>query len=571
MTIMTNTRGTTEGHFRLGLTGPTIYTGTDDPNNTAPTPIDTFRVGDLYLRQGGDGAAWMFDGTAWDECLLTGGTPNFNSVVIGDMLSVGGSAIFANGDEDLPSITFFGDAFTGFYLGTATNTIGVAVGGEEGAFLGPTGIDLISQTSADVRLGLKRISNGVGEKNWSIDATSSGLQIVTRDDAGVLGGPAYAIGRTGTVVSGHTWVTGGTPRLSLTGTAMTPTVPVVITTGSAAAPALSFTGDTTTGLYRNSASQMGFATGGVQSAILTGSSFTKIRAGNIPNISTRRDDTGVADQIIGAFLFNGQDNGGNPHTYAGIGGVIADPTNGAEFGGMTFEVSIGGSLLSTAFLTEAGFSKKRSGAAPRIAVERENIGVADNTLGSFAFDGQNAAAADFTYAEIVGTITDPTGGAEEARVDINIASDTVVSVETGSVAVTGDLRVSGTGMGERLQSGSALTAGTVVVIDVSGADEIIACAADADPAVVGVVAVPGLGTDSEAGTDTTHPFVVLKGKVTVNVTGAVAKGALLVSSATAGHAKEATGGEASTAGAVFAKSLEEKVDTDPGTVLALIL
>lgn len=63
--------------------------------------------------------------------------------------------------------------------------------------------------------------------------------------------------------------------------------------------------------------------------------------------------------------------------------------------------------------------------------------------------------------------------------------------------------------------------------------------------------------------------VALRGKVPVKVVGAVQKGDLLITGSLAGHAEVATG--EFSPNAVFAKSLENKESTDPGTVYAVVL
>jgi hypothetical protein len=63
--------------------------------------------------------------------------------------------------------------------------------------------------------------------------------------------------------------------------------------------------------------------------------------------------------------------------------------------------------------------------------------------------------------------------------------------------------------------------------------------------------------------------VALRGKVPVKVVGAVQKGDLLITGSLAGHAEVATG--EFSPNAVFAKSLENKESTGPGTVYAVVL
>jgi hypothetical protein len=60
------------------------------------------------------------------------------------------------------------------------------------------------------------------------------------------------------------------------------------------------------------------------------------------------------------------------------------------------------------------------------------------------------------------------------------------------------------------------------------------------PEVFGVIsASPAYGMNSGAGTDETHPYVALSGRVPVRVVGKVRKGDRLVTSGVAGHAMSA--------------------------------
>jgi hypothetical protein len=61
--------------------------------------------------------------------------------------------------------------------------------------------------------------------------------------------------------------------------------------------------------------------------------------------------------------------------------------------------------------------------------------------------------------------------------------------------------------------------------------------------------------NSEAGTDETHPFIALKGRVPCKVLGPITKGDLLVTSGTLGYA-QAWSIPHAPVGAVIAKALE---------------
>jgi hypothetical protein len=106
--------------------------------------------------------------------------------------------------------------------------------------------------------------------------------------------------------------------------------------------------------------------------------------------------------------------------------------------------------------------------------------------------------------------------------------------------------------------------GTVVVF--GGDNEITVTTTYADTRVAGAISLyPGYIMNSHS----EGQCVALRGKVPVKVMGAVKKGDLLVTTELAGFAIVATG--EFSANAVFAKSLENKDDTGPGTVVAVIL
>ena len=106
--------------------------------------------------------------------------------------------------------------------------------------------------------------------------------------------------------------------------------------------------------------------------------------------------------------------------------------------------------------------------------------------------------------------------------------------------------------------------GTVVVF--GGNKEVTITTTYADTRVAGAISLyPGYIMNSHS----EGQNVALRGKIPVKVLGIVKKGDLLVTAELAGFAIVASG--EFSANAVFAKSLENKDDTGPGTVIAVIL
>ena len=110
-----NAIGTTFPVFRVGLLGPTFYTGTGDPTISPPTPMDDgFKDGDVYIRTAGGGAAiWVFDSAAWTQIASGASGGSF----AGDIIMESGAQLL--GDETAaagaPALSFDGDTDTGIF------------------------------------------------------------------------------------------------------------------------------------------------------------------------------------------------------------------------------------------------------------------------------------------------------------------------------------------------------------------------------------------------------------------------------------------------------------------------
>jgi hypothetical protein len=118
-------------------------------------------------------------------------------------------------------------------------------------------------------------------------------------------------------------------------------------------------------------------------------------------------------------------------------------------------------------------------------------------------------------------------------------------------------------LAERYHSGAAMEAGSVVCF--GGEHEIEMCNEDACTRVAGVISTaPAFMMNKDAGNDDTHPYVALSGRVPCKVTGPIAKGDLLVSTAN-GHAKASP----FVGGAVIGKALEN-FDGESGVIEVLV-
>ena len=119
-------------------------------------------------------------------------------------------------------------------------------------------------------------------------------------------------------------------------------------------------------------------------------------------------------------------------------------------------------------------------------------------------------------------------------------------------------------LAERYESDAQYDAGTVVVF--GGDKEVTMSSTGYDHKVAGVVSsAPAYMMNSEAGSDATHPYVALTGRVPCKVAGTVRKGDLLCTSDVAGHAMA---GEAK-CGHMIGKALED-FDGETGVIEVLV-
>jgi len=128
-------------------------------------------------------------------------------------------------------------------------------------------------------------------------------------------------------------------------------------------------------------------------------------------------------------------------------------------------------------------------------------------------------------------------------------------------------------LAERYHADAVYEYGTVVKI--GGEKEITATNEEYCPDVFGVVSKdPAFGMNSAAGSDETHPFVALSGRVPVLVVGKVNKGDRLVTSKTKGYAMSAGSSFSSSAGVnwqfVVGRALEDKFNEEPGIVEVVV-
>lgn len=273
-----NVRGTSEGHFRIGVSGPTIYQGSGDPNSSPPTAIpDGIKDGDMFIRLDSP-SIWLFDSGSWSALPTSSG----GSVFAGDVIMDAGAQFF--GDDGAgaaaPAISFGNtgtqDDDTGLFWPGA-DTIGFATGGSHRLNIEADGT--LSVQTANYELLVTGDDDIPNKKfvddnfvNLSGDTMTgdltlgAGTQLFLPD--GTLADPAIAFtndtdsGIFRTADPGFGLGVGGAEKARIIGTAIQFSVPLRTGTGTATAPVYSATSDTNTGIFFGGTDDLRITTGG---------------------------------------------------------------------------------------------------------------------------------------------------------------------------------------------------------------------------------------------------------------------------------------------------------------------
>ena len=186
-----------------------------------------------------------------------------------------------------------------------------------------------------------------------------------------------------------------------------------------------------------------------------------------------------------------------------------------------------------------------------LIIERGSTG--DNAC--FIWD---ESADSFTLGTTTATAGDKSGG-------ITVSVGTLVANLTGTATAAQYSDVA-----ERFASDTTYTPGTVVAL--GGAQEITQVNEEASDEVFGVVSSTDQAAfmmNGSAGSDDTHPYIAMTGRVDVKVIGTVNKGDRLVSASVPGYARAATKAEC-TAFNVIGRALNSKTEAGKGSVLAAV-
>jgi hypothetical protein len=197
------------------------------------------------------------------------------------------------------------------------------------------------------------------------------------------------------------------------------------------------------------------------------------------------------------------------------------------------------------------------------SVSAASISVTDLNATNFTSPAivSTVITATVVNSNLVGNVTGDTSGTHTGNVEtsnIIAIGGTISSIGTirGDWSLSGGskLRATYADLAERYHADAVYESGTVLVI--GGEKEVTTTAVYADTRVAGVVSKnPAYMMNDEAGTDETHPYIALKGRVPCKVIGPINKGDLLVTSAHPGYACV---GQSVFGSAVIGKALENK-------------
>ncbi|PIR86778.1 MAG: hypothetical protein COU11_03905, partial [Candidatus Harrisonbacteria bacterium CG10_big_fil_rev_8_21_14_0_10_49_15] len=221
----------------------------------------------------------------------------------------------------------------------------------------------------------------------------------------------------------------------------TATGPILFPDGSAAAPAVSFSADTNTGIYRLGDDNVGLTTGGTRRIYVNSGGLYL--------------DSGHLNIISGGVIKNGDGTAANP-TYT----FTSDTNTGIyRIGADNLGITAGGDLIlgvenldSTDFrvtLTEGasgnvnrGLWLENTGGGAQASVLRfyrpSGSPAANDSIGAISFTGKDGATNDQDYANILAQVVDPTSTSEEGKLTLRVT--------TGG-STTNMVTIVGTGVG----------------------------------------------------------------------------------------------------------------------------
>jgi len=200
-----------------------------------------------------------------------------------------------------------------------------------------------------------------------------------------------------------------------------------------------------------------------------------------------------------------------------------------------------------------------------------NLGATNNQFSNLYVNNINPGAS--TVGAITGSWTADTLAA--TNFSASTATISTLSAAVGGGVVTGIWTLADGAMfestyadlAERYAADAEYAPGTVLVI--GGDAEVTTTDRRGNTAVAGIVSTdPAYTLNADAGNDSTHPYIALKGRVPCKVVGPISKGDLLVTSSTAGHAERAHAND--NPNAVLGRALQDFEDSTAGLIEVMV-
>lgn len=344
----------------------------------------------------------------------------------------------------------------------------------------------------------------------------------------------------------------------------------IISKDSTYTPATAITGFTTVKAGFNLIS-----TSAVAGVAYHGTASDASSLGNVAAANYARTDTAETfDSTVTINNNSGLTVGTGNNFTAGISGNIVQLTNTVNNADISIRANIGGTLANAIAISGA------SGAVsvPNVLATSGNLSSGGYLL---ATQGENATSNVTGAVRVTGGIGMTGSLFATGNIIVgNVSSGIGVysgNVSAANFTTAGNINAAflvGTAiqsfyadLAERFASDETYAPGTVV--ELGGTEEITIATQELSESIIGVISTrPAHLMNAGAGTDQTHPAVAVNGRVPVRVIGAVRKGDRLVS-AGLGLARVGTKEEI-TAFNVLGRSLEDKLDAGPGSILAIV-
>jgi hypothetical protein len=465
----------------------------------------------------GTGYLDMRPGTFYTDTLTTGAVGTAGIITGNWSMSGASNLTLGTGSIDARTGTLYTDTLNTGASGTA--------GLVTGAWTVDTGSTFVATT----------IQSQANSATITSTTANTGSTIVLRDASGNFGAGTITAALAGNADTASAWATGRTITLTgdVTGVSAAWTGNgniSIATTISADATAL---GTDTTGQYASTVAVSG-----------SGLSCTA------PNA-----DNGTAYTIT------------SNATNANTGSTIVFRDSSGNFSAGTITATLNGSSSSTtgnaATVTNGVYTTGSYSDPSWLTLSKSKVGLSN-------VDNTADASKSVSYASSAGTISGQANSATITATSNNTANQIVLRDGSGNFSaniMTGTATAARyADLAERYATDKEYPVGTVVVF--GGDKEITVSNIKMDTRVAGVISAnPAYMMNCEAGSDATHPYVALAGRVPCRVVGKIKKGDMLVSSGIAGVAIATDNPRM---GSMIGKALEDYDSDHIGTIEVVV-